>query len=174
VIESFAGTRPDSRRAAFVAPDAVVIGNVRLGVDTSIWYGCVLRGDVHWISIGDRTNIQDGSVVHVETGRCPAVIGADVTVGHRAILHGCTVEDRCLIGMGAILLNDAVVESGSVVAAGAVLREGMHVPAGSLVAGVPATIKRRLDDGVIEEILASARDYVELARTHAAIGVDES
>ncbi len=122
---------------AFIAPGAVVLGDVTLAARASVWYGAVLRGDMAAIVVGEATNLQDGTIVHVDEGK-PARIGARVGVGHRAILHGCTVEDDCLIGMGSVLLNDVHVGTGSVVAAGAVVPEGTRVPPGSLIVGVPA------------------------------------
>src|ERR1043166_2327992 len=132
---------------AFIAPGAWVMGDVTLGPRASVWYGCVLRADMDRIVVGEATNIQDGSVVHVDEGK-PALIGARVGVGHRVVLHGCTVEDDCLIGMGSVLLYGGHVGTGSVVAAGAVVREGMVVPPGSLVMGVPARVVRHVDDGL--------------------------
>jgi carbonic anhydrase/acetyltransferase-like protein (isoleucine patch superfamily) len=143
------------------------MGDVTLGPRASVWYGAVLRGDMDRIVIGEDTNLQDGSIVHVDEGR-PALIGARVGVGHRAILHGCTVEDDCLVGMGSILLNGVVLSTGSVVAAGAVVREGMVVPPGSLVMGVPALVVRPVDDGLRARIRATWEHYVELARRHRA------
>jgi carbonic anhydrase/acetyltransferase-like protein (isoleucine patch superfamily) len=159
-------------RAAFVAPGAVVIGDVVLGDESSVWYHTTVRGDVNWIRIGNRTNLQDGCVVHVDSGRYPTQIGDEVTVGHRVILHGCTVEDLSLIGMGAVLLNGVVVGRGSLVAAGAVVREGMRIPPGSLVAGVPATVRRPLEASNLDDFRASAAHYVELARTHRTLNAD--
>lgn len=152
---------------AYVAPGAWVMGDVTLGPRASVWYGAVLRGDMDRIVVGEDTNLQDGTIVHVDEGR-PALIGARVGVGHRAIVHGCTVEDDCLIGMGSVLLNGVVVCAGSVVAAGAVVREGMVVPPGSLVAGVPGKVVREVDDGLRDRIRATWRHYVELARRHRA------
>ncbi len=170
MIRAFQGKFPQVAAAAFIAPDAAVIGEVTIERDASVWFQCVLRGDVDWIRIGAGSNIQDGTIVHVEAAQWPTRVGAEVTVGHRAILHGCTVEDRCLIGMGAILLNDVVVCTGSVVAAGSVLLEGTRVPPGSLVAGVPARVKRQLGPETEDEIRRSAAHYVELARLHVAAG----
>lgn len=172
MIHAYGGKTPDLARAAFVAPGADVIGDVVLGEDSSIWYQCTLRGDVNWIRIGRRTNIQDGSVVHVDSGRWPTQVGDEVTVGHRVILHGCTVEDLCLVGMGAILLNDVVVGSGSLIAAGAVVLEGMRIPPRSLVAGVPAKVRRALDEAEFARFADSAWHYVELARAHRALGTE--
>jgi carbonic anhydrase/acetyltransferase-like protein (isoleucine patch superfamily) len=150
---------------AFIAPGAVVLGDVTLEADSSVWYTSVLRGDMAPISIGAQTNIQDGSIVHVDEG-FPCRIGARVGVGHRVILHGCTVEDDCLIGMGAILLNGVRVGRGSVVAAGAVLPEGLQVPPGSLVMGVPGRIVRTVDAELTKRIEGTWKHYVEQAKAH--------
>ena len=143
------------------------MGDVTLGPRASVWYGAVLRGDMDRIVIGEDTNLQDGTIVHGDEGR-PALIGARVGVGHRAILHGCTVEDDCLVGMGSILLNGVVLSTGSVVAAGAVVREGMVIPPGSLVMGVPARVVRPVDEGLRARIRATWQHYVELGRRHRA------
>ena len=143
------------------------MGDVTLGPRASVWYGTVLRGDMDRIVVGEATNVQDGTVVHVDTGR-PALIGARVGVGHRAIMHGCTVEDDCLIGMGSVLLNAVVVGTGSVVAAGAVLREGMVVPPGSLVIGVPARVVRPVDEVLRARIRETWQHYVAEAERHRA------
>jgi carbonic anhydrase/acetyltransferase-like protein (isoleucine patch superfamily) len=150
---------------AFVAPTAVVMGDVTLGPRSSVWYLSVLRGDMASISIGADSNIQDGTIVHVDEG-VPCTIGERVGVGHRAILHGCTVEDDSLIGMGSILLNGVRIGTGSVVAAGAVVPEGMQVPPGSLVMGVPARIVRTVDAALAERIAGTWTHYVEQARAH--------
>src|SRR5699024_6964006 len=152
---------------AFVAPNATLVGQVSLAESASVFYGAVLRGDMDSITIGERSNIQDGCVVHTDAG-FPAVVGAGVSVGHRAVLHGCTVEDDCLIGMGAVVLNGAVVGAGSLVAAGAVVTEGMQIPPGSLVAGVPAKVRKELDEDGIEALRENARIYVDLAAEHRA------
>jgi carbonic anhydrase/acetyltransferase-like protein (isoleucine patch superfamily) len=158
------GARPRVHASAFVASGAQVIGEVDLAMDSSVWFNVVLRGDINRIAVGERTNIQDGSVVHV-THELPALIGSDVTVGHMAMIHGCQIEDGCLIGMNAIVLDGARVGAGSLVAAGAVVREGFVVPSGMLVAGVPAKLIRELSAGEREEILRSAAHYVEYARS---------
>jgi carbonic anhydrase/acetyltransferase-like protein (isoleucine patch superfamily) len=150
-----------------VAPSAVVIGQVSLGADSSVWYTAVLRGDMAPITVGDQTNLQDGTIVHVDEG-LPCAVGSRVGVGHRAILHGCTVEDDCLIGMGSVLLNGVQVGRGSVVAAGAVLREGMRVPPESLVMGVPARVVRAVDARLAARIASTWQHYVGLARRHRA------
>jgi carbonic anhydrase/acetyltransferase-like protein (isoleucine patch superfamily) len=150
---------------AFVAPSADVMGDVRLAAHASVWYQCVLRGDMAGIVVGERSNIQDLTMVHVDEG-LPCTIGAGVGVGHRCILHGCTVEDDCLIGMGSVLLNNVRVGTGSVVAAGAVVIEAMEIPPGSLVMGVPARIKGQVDDALRARIRATVAHYVELSRLH--------
>ena len=151
-------TRPSPTVAdsAWVAPSADLIGDVRIGEQVSVWYHCVLRGDIAPITIGAETNIQDLTMVHVDVDT-PAVIGARVGIGHRAIIHGCTIEDDCLIGMGAIVLSHAVIGAGSVVAAGAIVLEGTDVPPRSLVVGVPARVIREVDD----ELAGRIRDTVE-------------
>ena len=150
---------------AFIAPGAVVLGDVTLGPRASVWYQAVLRGDMAPIVVGEASNLQDATIVHVDEGK-PARIGARVGVGHRVILHACTVEDDCLIGMGSILLNDVHVGTGSVIAAGAVLPEGMRVPPGSLVMGVPARGVRHVDDGLRARIRDTWEHYVAEAERH--------
>lgn len=152
---------------AFIAPGAVVLGDVTLEADASVWYGCVLRGDMDRIVVGEATNVQDGTVVHVDAGR-PALIGARVGIGHRAVIHGCTIEDECLVGMGSILLNGVRVGEGSVIAAGAVVTENTIVPAGSLVMGVPGRVVRRVDDTLRARIRGTWQHYVEQAARHRA------
>jgi len=152
---------------AYLASGAVVLGDVSIGRDASVWYNCVVRGDMAPISIGESTNLQDLSMVHVDED-VPCVIGARVGVGHRAVLHGCVVEDECLVGMGAILLNRVRVGTGSVIGAGAVLPEGMVVPPGSLVLGVPARIVRPVDDELRDRIRVTWEHYVEQAHRHRA------
>jgi carbonic anhydrase/acetyltransferase-like protein (isoleucine patch superfamily) len=141
------------------------MGDVTVGEEASVWYHAVVRGDMAPILIGAQSNIQDGTVVHVDEG-VPCTVGARVGVGHRVILHGCTVGDDCLIGMGSVLLNGVVIGSGSVVAAGAVIPEGMQVPAGSLVMGVPGRIVRPVDAHLAERIAGTWRHYVKEARAH--------
>jgi len=152
---------------AFIAPGAAVMGDVTLGADSSVWYGAVVRGDMAPIVIGPETNLQDGTIVHVDEG-VPCTIGRRVGVGHRSILHGCTVEDECLIGMGSVLLNHVRIGTGSVVAAGAVIPEGMQVPPQSLVMGVPGRIVRAVDAALTDRIAATWAHYVTLARAHRA------
>ena len=145
-----------------------MLGDVRLGPESSVWYQCVLRADMEPITVGARSNIQDLSVVHVDEG-VPCTIGAGVGVGHRVILHGCTIEDDCLIGMGSVLLNHVHVGTGSVIGAGAVVTEGMRIPPGSLVLGVPAKVVRPVDEPLRARIRATVEHYVVLARRHRAL-----
>lgn len=153
--------------SAFIAPGAMVLGDVSIGRDASIWYNCVVRGDMAPIVIGEETNIQDLTTVHVDEG-VPCTIGRRVGVGHRAILHGCTVDDGVLIGMGAVLLNGVHVEAGAVVGAGAVLPEGMRVPAGMLVLGVPARVVRPVDAALAARARGTWEHYLVEARRHRA------
>jgi carbonic anhydrase/acetyltransferase-like protein (isoleucine patch superfamily) len=152
-------------QSAFIAPGAVVLGDVSLGRDSSVWYNTVIRGDMAPIAIGEETNIQDLSMVHVDEG-VPCIIGKRVGVGHRVILHGCTVEDECLIGMGSVILNRARIGTGSVIGAGAVIPEGVQVPPGSLVMGVPGRVIRRVDAELTQRIAGTWQHYVEQARRH--------
>lgn len=145
----------------------MVLGDVTLGPHASVWYGCVLRADMDRIVVGEATNVQDGTVVHVDAGR-PALIGAHVGIGHRAVIHGCTIEDECLVGMGSILLNGVRVGSGSVIAAGAVVTEDTVVPAGSLVMGVPGRVVRAVDESLRARIRGTWQHYVEQAARHRA------
>lgn len=160
MLRPFGGVLPRVHASAFIDDSAQVIGDVEIGEESSVWMCAVLRGDVHWIRVGRRSNIQDGSIVHAMTGTHPTSIGDNVTIGHAAVIHGCTIEDQCLIGMGAILLNGAHVGTGSVVAAGALLVENMKVPPKSLVMGSPAKVKRLLTQAEGAEIQLYADRYV--------------
>ena len=152
---------------AFIAPGVAIMGDVTVGEDASVWYGAVLRGDMAPIVIGPQTNVQDGTIVHVDDD-LPCTVGSRVGVGHRVILHACTVEDECLIGMGSVLLNGVRIGTGSVVAAGAVSPEGMLVPPRSLVMGVPGRIVRSVDASLTRRITETWAHYVEQARAHRA------
>ena len=165
LVLPFEGEVPQLDDTAWVAPNATVIGRVTLGPESSVFYGAVLRGDTDSITLGARSNLQDNVVVHCDTG-IPTSIGSGVSVGHAAVLHGCTVEDDCLIGMSATVLNGAVIGAGSLVAAGAVVLEGTVIPPGSLVAGVPAKVRRPLTDDELEKVRGNATHYVELSRQH--------
>ena len=170
LISAFGGVTPRIDPSVFLAAGCVVVGDVELGPGSSVWFGAVVRGDVNSIRVGARTNIQDQAVVHVTGGTHPTVIGDDVTVGHLAVLHGCTVKDRCLSGIGAIVLDGAVVGEESMVGAGALVPPGMVVPARTLVLGAPARVKRALDAGEVGGLRASAAHYVEYAARYLAAG----
>ena len=159
---------------AFIAPGASVIGDVKIGADSSVWFGSTVRGDVNYIEIGARTNIQDGSVIHVTRHTGPTVIGHEVTVGHGVMLHACTLEDRSFVGIGATVLDDAVVESNAMLAAGALLTPGKRVPSGELWAGSPAKFFRRLSEGEVAFITESADNYVRLSNEYRSLSNGKS
>ena len=160
MLRPYRGVTPRVAPSAFIDDSAQVIGDVEIGEESSVWMCAVLRGDVHWIKIGRRTNIQDGAVVHAMTGTHPTSIGDNVTVGHAAVVHGCTVDAQCLVGIGAILLNGSHIGAGSIVAAGTLVTEGMRVPPKSLVMGSPGKVKRLLTQAELAEIHAYADRYV--------------
>jgi carbonic anhydrase/acetyltransferase-like protein (isoleucine patch superfamily) len=160
MIRPHRGRLPRVHPTAFIDGSAQVIGEVEIGEESSVWMCVSVRGDVNWIRIGRRTNIQDGSVVHGMLGTHPTVIGDEVTIGHGALVHGCTIENRCLIGMGVILLNGSHVGTESIVAAGTLLVENMQVPPRSLVMGSPGKVKRTLTDDEVAGIQGYANRYV--------------
>ena len=166
MIRSFKGQLPRIHPSCYVDPSAQLIGAVDLAEHVSIWMNAVLRGDVHHIHIGARSNVQDGAVLHGMRNLYPVTLGEMVTVGHNATVHGCTIADAVLVGMGSVLLNHARIGSGSIIAAGAVVPEHTVIPPRSLVAGVPARIKRRLDDGEVDRILEYARNYLDYAASY--------
>ncbi len=166
----FDGSAPDVAEDAFVAPNATLIGRVTLAATSAVMFGAVLRADRDAIVLGERSNLQDNVVVHGDPG-LPVRIGSGVSVGHGAVVHGCTIEDDCLIGMGATVLNRAVIGTGSLVAAGAVVLEDTVIPPGSLVAGVPAKVRRELTEEEQAGIRRNAETYVTLSRTYLAAGV---
>jgi len=159
-IRAYRGKHPRIAASAYIDPSAVVIGDVHIGEDSSVWPCTVIRGDVHYIRIGARTNIQDGCVLHVMKDEYPLILGDDVTVGHSVTLHGCTIESRCLIGMGAVILNGVVIGHGSIVAAGTLITERTVIPPGSLVLGSPGKVKRPLREIEKHTIDAYAQRYV--------------
>jgi carbonic anhydrase/acetyltransferase-like protein (isoleucine patch superfamily) len=165
VITTFDGTTPTVEDGAWVADNATVLGDAAIGAGTGVWFGAVVRADTESIRIGRDTNIQDNCVLHADPG-APLTIGDRVSIGHVAVLHGCTVESDVLIGMGAVLMNHARIGSGSLVAAGAVVVEGTVVPPGSLVAGVPGRVRRELTDDELEHVRTNARQYADLTRRH--------
>lgn len=162
----FEGDDPVVADGAWVAPGAVLVGRVELGDGASVWYGAVIRADLERIVIGPGTNVQDGAVLHADPG-LPTVVGAGVSIGHGAVVHGCVVEDDCLIGMRTAVLNGARIGAGSLVAAGAVVLEGTEIPPRSLVAGVPAKVRRGVTDEEYAGLLANGRSYRGLADRHA-------
>ncbi|MFB0620461.1 gamma carbonic anhydrase family protein [Streptomyces sp. AGS-58] len=168
LIVGIGGREPRVDPEAFVAPTASVIGDVTLHPGASVWYGAVLRGDVEKITVGAWANVQDNVTLHADPG-FPVTVGERVSIGHNAVVHGATVEDDCLIGMGATVLNGAVIGAGSLVAAQALVPQGMVVPAGSLVAGVPAKVKRELTAQEREGVTLNGTLYAELGRAHADV-----
>ena len=167
IIMPYKDLNPQIDSTAWVAPGASVIGDVKIGKDCSIWFGVVIRGDVHKIEIGDRVSVQDLSMIHVthykkpdKSDGSPTIIGNDVTIGHKVMLHGCKIEDACLIGMSATILDDAVIGKESIVGAGALVTKGKKFPPRSLILGSPAKVVRELTDQEVEELYASAKRYV--------------
>lgn len=167
-IRSYAGKQPVIGDGAFVAETAMVIGDVHVGQRSSLWYGVVVRGDVYHIRIGDETSIQDNTVIHVTSGRHATVVGSRVTIGHGVILHGCTIDDECIIGMGAIVMDHARIGKHCVVGAGALVTPGTEIPDGQLVIGSPARAKRELSAEEHDWIRSSADHYVALAARYLA------
>ncbi|MBD0844495.1 gamma carbonic anhydrase family protein [Streptomyces sp. TRM68416] len=168
MIKGIGGREPKIDEDVFVAPTAAVIGDVTLEAGASVWYGAVVRGDVERISVGARSNIQDNCTLHADPG-FPVTVGERVSVGHNAVVHGATVGDDCLIGMGATVLNGAVIGAGSLVAAQALVPQGMQVPPGSLVAGVPAKVRRELTEEERQGLTLNGTMYAELAKAHAEV-----
>jgi carbonic anhydrase/acetyltransferase-like protein (isoleucine patch superfamily) len=168
MILSYSGKIPIIHETVFIAEGAHVIGDVEIGAESSIWFNSVIRGDVNSIRIGARSNVQDNTVIHVTDKKFPTFIASNVTIGHAAIIHGCKIEDYCLIGMGAILLDNCNIGDHSLVAAGTLVREGFVVPSGTLVAGVPAKIIRELSEEELKRLEDSAEHYVALAERYKA------
>jgi len=166
MIRPYRGVVPKIAASAYIDPSAQVIGNVTVGERSSLWPGAVARGDVHSIRIGEESNIQDNSVLHCDAPDFPLEIGHRVTVGHMVMLHGCTVEDECVIGIGAVVLNGARVGKGSVIAAGAVVAEGMQVPPGSMVMGVPGKVKREVTAEEQQRFRENAKHYVDACQAY--------
>ncbi len=161
MIRQYKGKSPEIDSSAYIDESAHIIGDVVIGEESSVWFNATIRGDVNYIRIGARTNIQDSSVLHVTKGTHPLFIGSEVTVGHSVTLHGCTIKDRCLIGMGAIVLDGAEVGQDSIVGAGALVKEGMRVKPRTLVVGVPAREVRQLTDEEVRRIKTSAGNYID-------------
>jgi carbonic anhydrase/acetyltransferase-like protein (isoleucine patch superfamily) len=169
MISQYLTKKPVLPSSVFIAPGAYIIGDVEMGEECSVWFNAVIRGDVNAIRIGKRTNIQDGAIIHVTLNTCPVTMGDEITVGHGAILHGCTVHDRVLIGMGAKVLDRAVIHSHCIIAAGALVKEGYEVPENTLLAGIPAKPIRSLTVEEIEKIERSANHYIEYAKTYCRL-----
>jgi gamma-carbonic anhydrase len=159
MIRPYRGILPRIAVSAYVDPSAQIIGDVEIGERSSVWPNVTIRGDVHYIRIGEETSVQDNSCLHVELNRFPTILGNRVTVGHSVTLHGCVIDDECLIGIGALVLNGAHVGSASIIAAGALVPEGMEVPPGSVVMGVPGKVRRQVTDEDRERILRNAANY---------------
>jgi carbonic anhydrase/acetyltransferase-like protein (isoleucine patch superfamily) len=167
LILPFDGHEPQIDPEAWLAPNASVIGQVRIAADANVWFGAVMRGDIAEIVLGARSNLQDNAVIHTEAGN-PTIIGDDVSIGHGAIVHGCVVEDGCLIGMNATVLNGAVIGANSLVAAGALVLEGTVIPPRSLVAGVPAKVRRELTDDEVAGLYGNSARYVPRSKLYKA------
>jgi carbonic anhydrase/acetyltransferase-like protein (isoleucine patch superfamily) len=166
MIRPFRGVHPQIHPTAYVEPSAQVIGDVHLGEEASIWCNCTIRGDIHYIRIGDRSNVQDNSVIHVQNGEKPTILESEVTVGHSATLHGCYVESGSLIGIGSILLDDVRVGEKSLVAAGSLVSPGTIIPPRSLVMGFPARVKRPLTDEEVAGLEVFWKNYVQYTREY--------
>lgn len=166
LIQPVNGKTPQIDASAFVAPGAVVVGEVDLGPQVTVWYGCVLRGDVNSIKIGAKTNLQDGTIIHVHHGGQGTLVGTEVVVGHRVILHDCTVGDFALIGMGAVVLDRALVGEGAMVAAGAVVPPGAEIPPYTVASGVPAKVGRRVTEAELARRRIAVERYIHLALCH--------
>ena len=163
MIKQFGSNNPQLGRDVYISESAAVIGDVILGNEVNIWFGAVLRGDMHYIRVGSYSNIQDNAVVHVTTAVSPTTIGKNVTVGHGAIIHGCTIEDNCMIGMGSVVMDDAVVGEGSLIGAGALVSPNMEIPPKSLVVGMPGKVVRKVSAQEYQMIMDRPQEYIDLA-----------
>lgn len=171
MLRNFENFYPEVPDSCFIAESTEVIGRVKMGENVSVWYGSMIRGDINWIEIGENTNVQESSVIHVdfpdENGeKGYTKIGKNVTLGHRALIHACTIGDDCLIGMGAIILSGAVIGDGCIIGAGAVVKENQIVPAGSLVVGIPGKIKGEVSEEARKKIVSHALKYCKVAKRH--------
>jgi carbonic anhydrase/acetyltransferase-like protein (isoleucine patch superfamily) len=169
-VLDFEGKSPQLADDVALLPGSIVLGDVEIGAGSSVWFNAVVRGDVNWIRIGERSNVQDGSMLHVTHDTAPLRIGHEVTIGHMAMLHGCTIEDGCLIGMQATVLDGAIVGAESLVAAGSTVLEGMIIPPRSLVAGSPAKVKRPLSDEEVAKLRQSSANYLAYIERFRASG----
>ncbi|GJL58489.1 MAG: gamma carbonic anhydrase family protein [Nitrospirales bacterium] len=168
MLRTYRGIAPTVAPSAFIEDTAVVIGDVAVGSESSVWFHAVIRGDVHSIRIGHRTNIQDLCLLHVTHDTHPLTLGDDITVGHHVVLHGCTIQDRVLIGMGAIIMDGVVIEEDCVIGAGALITRNIHIPSRSLVMGSPAKVKRLLTDAEVQWIKESAANYIRYAQQYVS------
>lgn len=166
MIKFFRNTAPEIHETAFIASDAIIIGDVKIGEESSVWFGSIVRGDVNYIRIGKRTNIQDASVIHVSSDTHPTILEDEITVGHRVTLHGCYVESGCLIGIGSIILDGVRVGRNSLIAAGSLITPGTNIPPGSLAMGSPARVKRKLSGEEIYNLSRFWQNYVGLTRDY--------
>ena len=166
MIKSFQNLFPKIHESAFVADDAIIIGAVEIGAESSVWFGSILRGDVNHIRIGARTNVQDGTIIHVSRKTHPTILEDEVTLGHRVTLHGCHIETNCLIGIGAIILDGVRIGRNSLVAAGSLVTPNMQIPPRSLVMGSPAKVKRELGDDEVKDLERFWQNYVSLSRIY--------
>lgn len=174
LIRGYRGVEPRFGNRIFLAENVTIIGDVEIGDDSSIWYGSVIRGDVHHIRIGRRTNIQDNCVVHVTNGVWPTIIGDDVSIGHGVIVHGCTIERGCLVGMGSRVLDGAVIGEEALVGAGSVVPEGMEIPPRTLVLGVPGRVRRELTEAELDRVRKNSRNYLDYKEIYLAEGSTQS
>ncbi len=173
MIQAFQGKTPRIHPTAFVANGAVVFGDVEIGPEASVWFGCVVRGDIHKVALGPRSNLQDGTIIHTDRGYNPTVLGEEVSVGHGAILHGCLVGDGALIGMRAVLLSGCQVGEGAIVGAGAVVPEGMSIPAGMVAMGVPARVRRQVSEEERARCARTVRNYLDYLRAMKEEGLGQ-
>ena len=166
MIRQFNNKKPVIAESSFIAENTSIIGDVIIGEESSIWFGTTVRGDMNYIHIGNRTNIQDNSIVHVTTDIAPTIIGDGVTIGHGAIIHGCTIENDCLIGMGSIIMDEAIVKKGSMIAAGAIVTPKTIVPENTLMVGIPAKPIRKLSKEEYNEIIERAQHYIDFSKNY--------
>lgn len=169
MILSYKDKTPEIHKSVFIAKTAVIIGDVKIKKESSVWFNAVIRGDVNFIRIGEGTNIQDGCILHVTHNKYPLRIGSGITIGHNAVVHGCTIKDNILIGMGSVLLDNSVINSNSIIAAGALVKENTIVPEGVLFAGLPGKIVRKLTKNEIRNIKKSAGNYIKYALNYKKI-----
>lgn len=164
MLFSYKGKNPKVGKNVFIAPAAILVGDVEIGDYSSVWFGTVIRGDIHYVKIGEYTNVQDNAIIHVTKDKFPVWIGNYVTIGHGAIIHGCKIGSNVLIGMGSVILDGAEIGDGCIIAAGSIIKEGAKIPSNSLVAGIPAEVKRKIKKLEIENLKKHAKKYAEYAK----------